>query len=185
MDALLERVKAVSQQTGSKDTTQNVIPEGEKVDEFTHLKREINLHIREIRNAIKDRDTYSQSRGAKDDKAEIVRQSTVIRTKITDARSEATRLREMVTRDERKLTSKGKSTESLENRRKMCDLVEAHIEECDRWFKGLSFTSIKDDPQKRLLLKGSQFSQPTQRRRNWSKLTESTNGGFRCRRMSK
>jgi predicted nucleic acid-binding Zn-ribbon protein len=168
MEALLQRIRAVSQQTGSKDPSQSVVPEGETVDEFTQLKREINLHIRELRNAIKERDTYSQARGAKDDKVEIVRQSTVIRGQLNDVRAEAARLREMVAKEERKLSSKGKSTESLENRRKMCDLVEAHIEECDRWFKGLSFASVKDDPSKRLLLKGSQFTQPAPVAANFS-----------------
>jgi hypothetical protein len=159
MEALLSRIQAVAQQTGSKDSSKNVVPEGETVDEFTQLKREINLHIRELRNSIKERDEYAKARGTQDDKVEIVRQSTLIRQALQDVRNEATRLREMVAKEERKLAAKGKSTESesITNRHRMCDLVEAHIEECDRWFKGLSFASVKDNPDKRLLLKGSQF----------------------------
>jgi predicted nucleic acid-binding Zn-ribbon protein len=160
MNDLLERVRAVAKATGTKDDSQTIVPEGETVDEFTHLKREINLHIRELRNAIKERDTFAGSRAAREDKAEIVRQSTQIRTRLTDIRAEAQRLREMVMKEQRRLESKGKPTNVLDNRFKMCDLVEAHIEECDRWFKGLSFASVKDDPAKRMLLKGSQFTQP-------------------------
>jgi predicted nucleic acid-binding Zn-ribbon protein len=159
MDVLLQRVQAVAQQTGSKDAGKSVVPEGESVDEFTHLKREINLHIRELRNSIKERDTYAQGGGGKDDTNEIVRQSNAIRTKISEARAEAARLREMVTKTERQRSAKGKSVEDLENRRRMCDLVDAHIDECDRWFKGLSFASVTDDPPKRLLFKGSQLQQ--------------------------
>jgi uncharacterized coiled-coil DUF342 family protein len=160
MNNLLERVRAVAKATGTKDDSETIVPEGETVDEFTHLKREINLHIRELRNAIKERDTFANSRAARDDKAEIVRQSTQIRTRLQDVRAEAQRLREMVMKEQRQLESKNKPTNVLENRFKMCDLVDAHIEECDRWFKGLSFASVKDDPSKRMLLKGSQFTQP-------------------------
>jgi uncharacterized coiled-coil DUF342 family protein len=158
MNELLNRVQAIARATGNKDDHQ-IVTEGEEVDEFTLLKRQINLDIRELRNAIRDRDEYANSRGAKEDKAEIVRQSTVIRTRLQEIRGNAQRMRDMVAKEEDKLKSKNKSAEGLGNRYKMCDLVDAHIEECDRWFKGLQFASVKDDPSKRLLMKGSNFQE--------------------------
>ncbi|OHS97066.1 hypothetical protein TRFO_09598 [Tritrichomonas foetus] len=158
MDRLLRRVEAIAVATGSKEAQQSTVAEGEKVDKFTLLKREVNVKIREVRNSIKERDEYANSPGGKEDKTEIIRQSTLIRNQIKELQDDAKSMRNMVMEEEGKLVAKNKSSENLQNRYKMCDLIDAHIAECERWFKGLSFASVKDDPSKRALLKGSNFN---------------------------
>ena len=93
------------------------------------------------------------SRGFKEDKSSIVKQSTQIRSKIQIAKENATEMRCMVIKEESKLMKKGKDSPHIANRYKMCDLIEAHIDECERWFKGLSFVHKKDDQLKMDLLK--------------------------------
>ncbi|KAH0795553.1 hypothetical protein GPJ56_000432 [Histomonas meleagridis] len=158
MEKLLRRVEEIGKATGNKDNQQNQNQNNKKVDKFTRKKREINLLIREIRNDIAERDRYASARGTRDDKQEIIRQSTLIRTKIQNAKEESKAIRDLVIKEEAKFSKKGKECPNIENRYKMCDLIDAHIEECERWFKGLSFVSQKSDPLKSALLKGSNFS---------------------------
>jgi hypothetical protein len=156
MEELLTRVGAVAHATGKGDDHQ-LITDGEEPDEFTLLKRRINLDIRELRNLIHDRDEYASSRGTQGGKAEIVRQSAVIRARLEEIRQAAERLRHTVICEDQRLRSKGTSADGLANRFEMCDLVEAHIEECDRWFKGLQFANV--DGPKCFLLKGATLPQ--------------------------
>ncbi|KAH0788560.1 hypothetical protein GPJ56_007525 [Histomonas meleagridis] len=158
MEKLLRRVEEIGKATGNKDTPESQGKNNKKVDKFTLKKREINLQIRELRNDIAERDRYANARGTKDDKPEIVRQSTLIRTKLQNVKEEAKAIRDMVIKEEAKYSKKGKECPNIENRYKMCDLIDAHIEECERWFKGLSFVSQKNDPMKAALLKGANFS---------------------------
>ena len=158
-DTLLKRVEAIAVATGSKDETEHQNIDDKKVDEFTKLKRLVGVKIRELRNAIKERDDYANSPGGKEDKTELIRQGTLIGNQIKEVKEDAQKMRRMVMDEEGKLLSKGKDAIVLQPRYKMCDLIDSHIEECQRWFKGLSFTSLKDDPSKRALLKGSNLNE--------------------------
>lgn len=153
MEALLRRVREVAEATGNEQQKQSITGDGEKVDKFTLLKREINLEIREVRNAIKERDRFSESRGAKNDQAEIVRMSTLIRSQIVELRKKEDQLKALIGKPK-----KGEE-EKVANREKMAQLIHAHIDECERWFKGMKFVSAKDDPNKRALLKGANFNE--------------------------
>lgn len=159
MERLLERVRAIAIATGSSDGKEKGANFNDKnVDEFTQLKRDINVKIREIRNAIKDRDEYAKSTEGQNDKTEIVRKATLIRSQIKEVKEESKRMRDIVMTEEGVLIGKNKDASCLQNRYKMCDLIDAHIEECERWYKGLSFASAKSDPSKRALLKGSNYN---------------------------
>jgi hypothetical protein len=160
MDVLLKRVIAIAVATGNKDASHQIQAEGEKADEFTLAKRRLNLEIREIRNAIKERDLYTNGPGGRD-KPEVVRQSTAIRIRLVDLRKQAAMMRDMVTRADEKQRSKGKSSEQIELRYKMCDLADAHIDECETWFKGHSLVDARDDPRRRALLRGAQLTDAT------------------------
>lgn len=152
MERLLQRVEEIGLATGNKGRDQEQGKDKKKVDKFTRTKREINLLIRELRNDIQERDRYANARGTKDDKPEIIRQSTLIRTKLQEVKERAQELRQMAIKSE---TSGKKGKLTVENMFKVCELVDAHIEECERWFKGLSFVSKRNDPAKADLLRGA------------------------------
>lgn len=158
MDKLLRRVEAIAIATGSKEGHEDANANDKNVDEFTQLKRDLNLKIREIRNDIKERDEYASSRGGREDKTEIIRKATHIRTEIKDAQDQAKQMREIVMAEEGKMVKNNQDASALQTRYKMCDLIDAHIAECERWFKGLAFTSVKGDPTKRDLLKGAKLN---------------------------
>lgn len=154
MDPLIRRVELVGSATGD-GKAKSIVAENEEIDDFTRQKRTINLEIRELRNDIKNRDEFAESFAGKSDQAEIAKQSARIRSKINDLKAEAQQIRQSVLAEERQLLFKGKDASGLEPRKKMCELIDAHIDECDRWSKGHSFVHQKDDPSKRELLKGA------------------------------
>lgn len=158
MDKLLGRVKYIAKLTGSKDENKDYKGEDEEVDAFTLLKRQINDEVREVRQDIKNRNEEADAHDAASRKPEIVKQTTAIRGRIKDLRNKSQQLRDMVDREAKELKSKGKESSGLDTRRKMCDLIDAHIDECERWSKGHSFVSVRDDPSKRALLKGADFN---------------------------
>jgi hypothetical protein len=45
----------------------------------------------------------------------------------------------------------------------MCELVEAHNDECDTWSKGLSIANLKDDSSRRELMKGASLGATPQK----------------------
>ena len=152
MEHLIRRVQAIAVKTGSKDNKDQLVAEGETADEFTILKRQINLKIRECRNSIQQRDDFKSKSSAKD-APEVVRQTTLIRNQVKELRELSSNLRDIFSKEYNK--SQNKSAESLTIRQRMCDLIDAHIDEVDNWAKAKGFVSIKDDPSKRALLKGS------------------------------
>ena len=62
-------------------------------------------------------------------------------------------MRKLVQEEQQKLEKKGKSSDAIAKRYELCDLVDAHIQECEAWQKGVTFASPRDDPKKRALLK--------------------------------
>lgn len=158
MEQLLKRVQAIAIATGSKEGHEDANASDKNVDEFTQLKRDLNLKVREIRNDIKERDEYASSRGGREEKTEIIKKNAVIRNEIKDAQDQAKQMREIVMAEEGRMVEKNQDASALQNRYKMCDLIDAHISECERWFKGLTFTSVKGDPTKRDLLKGAKLN---------------------------
>lgn len=158
MEQLLRRVEAIAIATGSKEGHEDANASDKNVDEFTQLKRDLNLKIREIRNDIKERDDFAESKGGREDKTEIIRKNANLRTEIKDAQDQAKHMRELVMIEEGKMVQNNQDATALQNRYKMCDLIDAHIAECEKWFKGLTFTSVKSDPAKRDLLKGAKLN---------------------------
>lgn len=158
MEQLMRRVQAIAVATGSKEGHEDANASDKNVDEFTQLKRDLNVKIREIRNDIKDRDEFANSPGGREDKTEIIRKATLIRNEIKEAQDQAKHMREIVMTEEGKMVKKNQDASVLQTRYKMCDLIDAHLQECERWFKGLAFTSAKSDPAKRDLLKGSKLN---------------------------
>lgn len=158
LEKLIGRAKAMAKETGSGD--KNGDKDGdEEMDEFTRLKNEICDMERQCRLDIKARDEFAEAIGTRDQKAEIVKMTTSIRNSIKDMRSKVDQLRTIVTDEEEKLRKKNKTSEGLKNRKKLCDLCDARIDECERWMRGHSFVSVKDDPKKRALLKGANFDE--------------------------
>ncbi|EAY09184.1 hypothetical protein TVAG_363990 [Trichomonas vaginalis G3] len=156
LEKLLNRAKEMAKATGSADGKKD--GEGdEELDEFTKLKNEICEMERQTRLDIKARDEFAEAIGTRDQKAEIVKQTSQIRNKIKEMRNKVDQLRQMVADQEEQLRKKNKTSEGLQNRKKLCDLCDARIDECERWAKGHSFVSAKDDPKKRALLKGANF----------------------------
>ena len=155
MNKLLERVNAVAVATGNKDKKSQLVTENEEVDEFTLAKRRMNLDIRELRQMISDRDKYANSITGKNDQPEIIRQSNEIRKRIRDLRDVAASMRQMIEKDRDKARKKGVDLSGVEAREKMCDLIDAHLDECEQWSKGHSFSSAKDSSKRRALLKGA------------------------------
>jgi hypothetical protein len=162
MEALLQRLKAVVRDTDPDEPHGRSIPDGESVGEFVLTKRAVNLAIRQIRSAIHARNLYAEAPETKDDSPEIVRQSNSIRDDLESVRRQAQQLRRILDLEERE-NRDGSASESVAACQTMCDLVDAHIGECDRWSKGIAFVSVRDDPTKQALLKGAQ-----QRRRTIS-----------------
>lgn len=160
MDQLLKRVNAIAEATGNSPKKEDVT-QGQDIDEFTRLKRTINLEIREIRNDIKDRDEFADSFAGKNDQPEIAKKSARIMTRIKDLRSKHSDLVNLIRQEESKLQKKNKDVKALDPRKKMADLIEAHIDECDRWSKGKSLLKQKDDPSKAMLLKGAKLGYDT------------------------
>ena len=151
MQRLLDRVNEIAMATGNKDKKSQLVTENEKVDEFTLSKRYMGVQVRELREMISDRDKYANSISGKNDQPEIIRQSNEIRKRIRELRDKASSMREMVEHDANK---KGVDPASIDARRKMCDLIDAHIDECENWSKGQSFASTNNS-KRRALLKGS------------------------------
>lgn len=156
IEALLRRVQDIADLTGTEGKKQKIEP-SQEADEFTRKKQLIGQEIRELRNAIQDRDDYANSHEGKNDQVEIIKKGHIIREKIKDLRDKSQEMKDLLNQEEQKLLRKGKSTECLENRRKLCDLIDEHINECDGWLKGNKPSSLVNDPHKRALLKGAQF----------------------------
>lgn len=156
MDNLLKRVNAIAVATGN-DEEKGDVTGGVEIDEFTRIKREINLEIREIRNDIKYRDEFADSFAGKNDQTEIAKKSAAIMVKIKELKGRKADLVKLVNQEEAKLRKKNQDVKTLDSRKKMCDLIEAHIEEVDRWSKGRSLVKQRDDPNKATLLKGAKL----------------------------
>ena len=157
IEQLLRKVHEIAEATGTDSTNQTHTESNQKVDEFTRKKQEMGQRIREVRNAIQERDEYAASKEGQKDQVELIRKGHAIREQIKELQEESRVMREMLDKDERELERKHKSTEGLANRRKMCDLIDEHIAECDCWFKGNRPNSALDDPAKRSLLKGAKL----------------------------
>lgn len=153
MDSLLKRVEAIALATRNQNIT-----EEEEIDEFIDLKRKLNIQIRKIRNDIKDRNEYANLPGGCPNKNELSQKVTNIKNEIKLAQDQLKSMRELVKIDEKQMKKKGQDTSILINRLKMCDLIDAHIKECENWSKGLTVSSVKEDPSKQFLLKGAKFN---------------------------
>ena len=156
MDKLLKRVQAVAQITGN-DKNQGKKTDDQEEDEFILLKREICQLERDTRNDIKARDDFAENSATRDQKAEIVKQTTQIRGRIKELRAKADELRGIYQKQVDEMKKQGKTSDGLDNRKKMCDLIDARIDEVERYCKGLKFVSARDDPSRRALLKGANF----------------------------
>jgi len=153
MEPLLRRAHAIAKRTGSDTNNTSLVADGEKADGFTLLKREINQLITKARNDCKARDDFRDGVGTKDQKSELVRQTASLQSMISELRQKSTNLREVLSNDKKK--SKTPDTDMFQNREKICNLIDAHIDEVEKWVKGSQFVSPKNDPSKKALLKGA------------------------------
>ena len=155
MEKLIKRAKAVAELTGkdkSKDPLKN---DEDDADEFILLKRDICQLERDTRNDIKARDEFAENFATRDQKAEIVKQTTAIKGKVKELRAKAEQLRDIYQKNADDMKKKGKTSDGLESRKKMCDLIDARIDEVERYAKGLKFVSARDDPARAALMKGA------------------------------
>ena len=157
LDKLMKRVRGIEEATGSGKSKNSLDNNEDGADAFILLKREICQLERDTRNDIKARDEFAENSATRDQKAEIVKQTTAIKGKVKELRSKAAELRNMYETEVSDMKKKGKTSDGLENRKKMCDLIDARIDEVERYAKGLKFVSAADDETKRALLKGANF----------------------------
>ena len=159
MEKLIKRARAVAQQTGDEKGKKKKNDEEENVDDFILLKREICEYERDTRNDIKARDEFAENPATRDQKAEIVKQTTAIKGRIKELRAKADELRNIYQKQVDDMKKRGTTAANMENRKKMCDLIDARIDEVERYAKGLKFVSAQDDPSRRALLKGANFEE--------------------------
>lgn len=155
MDSLLKRVEAIALATSSQSISEN---DKNISDEFIQIKRKLSIQISEIRNDIKDRNDYANLPGGCPNKNILSRKAANIENKIKLAYNELKSMRKIVKEDEKMMKKENQNIIILNNRYKMCNLIEEHIVECEKWSKGLAINSIKEDPSKKFLLKGSRFN---------------------------
>lgn len=153
LDQLMKRIRAVEKETGGNTKDDEMTEEQLNADPFIRLKQEIGRLERETRNDIKARDEFAENASTRDQKPEIVKQTTAIKQKVKELRAKSDQLRSILHEEAEKMKKQNKTSEGLDNRKKMCDLIDARIDEVERYAKGLKFISAKDDPNRRALLK--------------------------------
>ena len=149
----MKRLRAVEKETGGNNKDDEMTEEQLNADPFIRLKQEIGRLERETRNDIKARDEFAENDATKNQKPEIVKQTTAIKQKVKELRAKSEQLRGILHEDAERMKKEKKTSEGLDNRKKMCDLIDARIDEVERYAKGLKFISAKDDPNRRALLK--------------------------------
>ena len=154
MEQLIHRIDAINESVGGSKDDKNS-KEDTKKDEFILLKEEICAQEKQIRAEIQERNEYVENESNKNNQKEIFTKSNQIKLKIKDLTAKAARLREIVDEDEQKMKKKNKTSSGLENRKKMCDLIDARIEECSRYLKNNSYQNPRDDKKYKNLLKGA------------------------------
>lgn len=156
MDKLLKRVEAIAAATSNKEENPNNSSRNDNIDDFIQFKRDLSSKIREIRNCIKDRNEYANFPGGCPDKIELNNKSAKIQNDIKMSQNQLKIMRNIVKNDEKMM--KSQDAPIIQNRYKICDLIDAHLAECENWSKGLRLSSAKEDPLKQHLLKGAKFN---------------------------
>ncbi|KAI8818903.1 uncharacterized protein EV422DRAFT_535864 [Fimicolochytrium jonesii] len=102
--------------------------DGKKIDEFTRIRKKIHLDVKEVRNELKEREEIMSLGGTTTESAE---KSYRIRVAIRALKEQASRMAEIVAKEERKKKKDPESVANLAQRREILDLCQKHIEECE------------------------------------------------------
>ena len=124
MNQLRQRLEVISSETGDGPSNN---AKSKSKDEFKNLKQTIAANVRDVRQALKERDALLQ-KGASGTK-ETVQKSYKIREQIKQAKEDAQKLANLQRKEAGK--KKGKDAEQVEQRLEVVQLVWKHIEECE------------------------------------------------------
>ena len=124
MNQLRQRLEVISTETGDGPSNN---AKSKSKDEFKNLKQTIAANVRDVRQALKERDALLQ-KGASGTK-ETVQKSYKIREQIKQAKEDAQNLANLQRKEAG--TKKGTDAEQVEQRLEVVQLVWKHIEECE------------------------------------------------------
>lgn len=132
---------------------------GAPLDEFTRLRKKIHTDVKQVRLDLKEREDIMAMGGTTTESAE---KGYRIRVAIRGLKETASRMTEIVQKEERKAKKNPEAQSLVANRREILDLCQKHIEECENLEKR-RFNAVHTDARVELLQGAQRPGYPRQR----------------------